>query len=50
MDHKHALILLSIATAFSIVVAEAFDVGVQIPTYLTSQLQHFNEHPLAKGE
>jgi hypothetical protein len=34
------------ATAFSCVLAEIFEVTVEIPTFLSGQLQHFTEHPL----
>jgi hypothetical protein len=37
------------ASFFSVVVAEVFGVGMQLPPYLAGQLSHFNENPLAKG-
>jgi hypothetical protein len=37
------------ATLFSLVVAEVFGVGVQIPPYLASGLKHFRDHPPPKG-
>ncbi len=38
------------AAMFSVVMAEVFGVGVQIPPYLAGQLLHYNENPLAKGK
>jgi hypothetical protein len=37
------------AGMFSAVLAEVFGVGVQLPRYLTQQLLHYKENPLAKG-
>jgi hypothetical protein len=37
------------ATAFSAVLAEIFEVTVEIPAFLSGQLKHFKDHPLPKG-
>jgi len=37
------------AGMFSVVLAEVFDVGVQLPPYLAGQLLHYRDNPLAKG-
>ncbi len=38
------------AGMFSVVLAEVFGVGVQLPRYLGEQLLHYGDNPLAKGE